>query len=108
MDTSFPDLDPPADRPGRVDLHAILQSAVTRGASDIHLKVGRPPVVRFDGDLEPLVGFPPLGSEDLEYVLQAVGASSRSRPPVFEETAGHDTAYPPARPPPFRGHALKE
>ena len=25
-----------------------------RGASDVHLKLGQPPVVRLDGDLEPL------------------------------------------------------
>ena len=32
----------------------ILSAAVDRGASDVHLKAGRPPIVRFDGELEPL------------------------------------------------------
>ena len=37
-----------------IDLDKILSAAVERGASDVHLKAGRPPIVRFDGELEPL------------------------------------------------------
>ena len=40
-----------------IDLDKILSAAVDRGASDVHLKAGRPPIVRFDGELEPLPGF---------------------------------------------------
>ena len=43
-----------------IDLERILGAAVDRGASDVHLKVDRPPVVRFDGELESLPGFPPF------------------------------------------------
>ena len=48
-----------------MELNQVLRAAVDRGASDIHLKVGRPPVVRFDGELEPLPGFSPLGALEL-------------------------------------------
>ena len=41
-----------------VEQRAILSAAVDRGASDVHLKAGRPPVVRFDGDLERASRFP--------------------------------------------------
>ena len=34
-----------------IDLDKILSAAVDRGASDVHLKAGRPPIVRFDGEL---------------------------------------------------------
>ena len=34
-----------------MDLDAILLRAVGLGASDVHLKVGQPPVVRKDGEL---------------------------------------------------------
>ena len=34
-----------------VDLNAVLGRAVELGASDIHLKVGQPPVLRRDGEL---------------------------------------------------------
>ena len=40
-----------------MDLNSLLRSVVDRGASDVHLKVGRPPIIRFDGELEPLQGF---------------------------------------------------
>ncbi|HKS05423.1 MAG TPA: PilT/PilU family type 4a pilus ATPase [Gemmatimonadaceae bacterium] len=33
---------------------AVLQAMVQRGASDLHLKVGRPPTLRVDGELVPL------------------------------------------------------
>src|SRR5262245_62620535 len=60
----------------RVDLRAILSAAVERGASDVHLKTGRPPIVRFDGELEPLPGFSPLGVLELREVVHHVGARS--------------------------------
>jgi twitching motility protein PilT len=39
-----------------VDLHAILQAGVEHQASDIHLKVGSPPILRVSGTLAPLDG----------------------------------------------------
>ena len=49
----------------RVDLDKILRAAVERGASDVHLKAGQPPVVRYDGELEQLDGFSSLGALEL-------------------------------------------
>jgi len=43
-----------------VDLHAILREGVERQASDIHLKVGSPPMFRVSGTLVPLDGAPTL------------------------------------------------
>jgi twitching motility protein PilT len=91
-----------------VDLHAILSAAVERGASDVHLKTGRPPIVRFDGELEPLLGFSPLGVLQLEDVVELVGASSRSRLELFERTGELDTAYQPAGLPRFRVNAFRQ
>ena len=44
-----------------VVLDKILSAAVDRGASDVHLKAGRPPIVRFDGE-PALPGFSPLAA----------------------------------------------
>jgi len=44
---------------------AILQQLVQRNASDLHLKVGRPPTLRLHGDLVPL-DHPALRPEDLK------------------------------------------
>jgi twitching motility protein PilT len=91
-----------------VDLRAILSAAVERGASDVHLKTGRPPIARFDGELEPLSGFSPLGALELEDVVNQVGASSRSRLDGFERTGELDTAYQPAGLPRFRVNAFRQ
>ena len=40
-----------------MDLNAVLRHAVEAGASDVHLKVGQPPVLRSDGELAPAADF---------------------------------------------------
>ena len=57
-----------------MDLTAVLQHAVAAGASDVHFKVGQPPVLRFDGELAPSTEFPPLGDAELQVVLDRVTA----------------------------------
>jgi twitching motility protein PilT len=91
-----------------IDLDKILSTAVDRGASDVHLKVGRPPVLRFDGQLHPLDGFPALGSHELEQVVSHIGASAPSRLEVFERTGELDTAYQPQGLPRFRVNAFRQ
>jgi len=90
------------------NLHAILSVAVERGASDVHLKAGRPPIVRYDGHIEPLRGFHDLNSFELENIVNEVGASSRSRLSMFERTGELDTAYQPAGLPRFRVNAFRQ
>ena len=52
--------------PGQIfNFKAVLQQLVQRGASDLHLKVGRPPTLRLHGDLVPL-DHPALRPEDLK------------------------------------------
>jgi twitching motility protein PilT len=51
---------------GGLDFKAVLQQLVQVNASDLHLKVGRPPTVRLNGDLVGLEGFAPLKPEDLK------------------------------------------
>lgn len=46
------------------DFKAVLQQMVQRGASDLHLKVGRPPTLRVNGELVPL-DLTPLRPNDL-------------------------------------------
>ena len=49
-----------------MDLSAVLRHAVEAGASDVHLKVGQPPVFRSDGELAPAAGFGALGDAELQ------------------------------------------
>jgi twitching motility protein PilT len=47
----------------------VLQQLVQLGASDLHLKVGRPPTIRLNGDLQPLDS-PALKPEDLKSLAE--------------------------------------
>ncbi|HEX2719302.1 MAG TPA: type IV pilus twitching motility protein PilT [Gemmatimonadaceae bacterium] len=50
---------------------AILQQMIQQNASDLHLKVGRPPTLRVNGDLAPLA-LPPMRPEDLKSLAEQV------------------------------------
>jgi twitching motility protein PilT len=57
-----------APAPG-LDLKAALQRMVREGASDLHLKVGRPPTLRLHGDLVPLA-MPAMRPEELRTLAE--------------------------------------
>lgn len=54
---------------GAFDYRAILQQMVQRNASDLHLKVGRPPTLRIQGELSEL-DLPPIRAEDLRSLAE--------------------------------------
>jgi twitching motility protein PilT len=91
-----------------MDLNGLLQSAVDHGASDLHLKVGQPPVIRHDGSLQPLDGVDSLAPAQLELFLRDVCASAPARLTAFQETSELDTAYQPAGLPRFRVNAFRQ
>ena len=62
-----------------MELDVLLKGASERGASDVHLKLRQPPVLRVDGALEPLDGWEPLTEMDLSHALQAVVEASPAR-----------------------------
>jgi twitching motility protein PilT len=76
-----------------MDLHALLRAVVDCGGTDIHLKLGLPPIVRRDGSLTALEGWPPFGEAELEMVLQEVTARTPHRLESFRETGELDTSY---------------
>jgi twitching motility protein PilT len=91
-----------------MDLIAILTDAVERGASDVHLKLGQPPVVRIDGDLEQVDGAPALKEMDLEEVLDQVTQISPRRRDAFEDTGDLDIAYSHPSLPRFRVNGFRQ
>ncbi|HEX5435516.1 MAG TPA: type IV pilus twitching motility protein PilT [Gemmatimonadaceae bacterium] len=50
---------------------AVLQRMIQQNASDLHLKVGRPPVLRINGDLEAL-DLAPLRPDDLKVLAEQI------------------------------------
>lgn len=50
----------------------LLEYVVRQDASDLHLTVGVPPMVRIDGDLKPVPGTQPLTAQEVEKLILAV------------------------------------
>ena len=92
----------------RVELVPLLEQVVASGASDVHFKLGQPPVVRHDGELEPLPDHQPLGESDLDDVLEAITAISPRRRESFEETGDLDIAFSHPTLPRFRVNGFRQ
>jgi twitching motility protein PilT len=80
----------PAASAGGFEFRPILQEMVKRGASDLHLKVGRPPTLRISGELTPL-DIPPMRPEDLRSLAEQVMDAKQVQ--EFVENKESDFAY---------------
>jgi twitching motility protein PilT len=96
----------PADQAG-VDLHSLLGHAVEAGASDVHLKVGKPPVMRHDGALKPMEGWGELDNRQLEEILATV-TQDPDRLASFVQSGELDLAYTPPGLPRLRVNAFRQ
>lgn len=89
----------------QLTLHKILSYAVKKGASDIHLKVPRPPIVRIDGEIR-FVGEVPLTQEHmLGYLDEIMTPEKKAR---FLETGDADLAISVPGIGRFRVNCLKQ
>lgn len=91
-----------------MDLNGLLQRAVELGASDVHLKQGRPPMLRRDGVLAPLEGHAALEDKALRSVLETVGARTPEKLRHFHDVGDLDTAYQAEGLPRFRVNAFRQ
>ncbi len=91
-----------------MDLNAALGRAVELGASDIHLKVGQPPVLRRDGELGLLPDHAPLYESDLQVVLAALSDLAPAKLSHFHETGELDIAYSTHGLPRFRVNGFRQ
>jgi twitching motility protein PilT len=76
---------------GDIDLDAALRGMIEAGGSDLHLTSGAQPMIRLDGGLRPLDGFPVLYADSLQRTLYAV--LSQKQREQFEENLELDFAY---------------
>lgn len=86
---------PPAPGAGQYgtdpDLVACLNAVVLAGASDLHVSAKAPPMMRVDGSLQPIPGFPVWTPEKVSQALESVlTATSKKR---FEDDLELDFAY---------------
>jgi len=91
-----------------VELNAILLRVSELGASDVHFKLRKPPMIRRDGAIEPLAGEPLLSEDDLAAVLAAVTATVPERLAAFNATGELDMSYQAEGLPRFRVNAFKQ
>ena len=57
---------------GLMSMPELLQALYEKGASDLHLKVGRPPMMRRQGDLVPIEGNRVMEAADVEKLIHGV------------------------------------
>jgi twitching motility protein PilT len=88
-----------------MDLAALLRRAVDAGASDVHLKLDRPPLVRRDGDVSVLDGFEPLTAGDLDGFLRELAPQRYDQ---FQQSGDLDVAYTADGLPRFRVNAFRQ
>ena len=55
----------------KVNLHQLLKTMIEKGASDMHITTGTPPLLRIDGGIVPLK-LPPLGPVETKQLCFSV------------------------------------
>ena len=77
-------------RPIETEAHDLLARMISTGASDLHIKVGRPPILRVDGTLETMAN-PVMSEADVAAFVEAM--MPRYRREVFAARGEIDFAY---------------
>ena len=77
-------------RPIESDAHDLLARMIATGASDLHIKVGRPPILRVDGTLETMAS-PVMSEADVASFVEAM--MPRYRREAFTARGEIDFAY---------------
>lgn len=72
-------------------LDELLLTLVERRGSDLHLKADQPPVIRVDGTLYRLEGYPVFSADDTRRLAYSILDDERRK--VFEETLELDLSY---------------
>ena len=65
-------LRPAVDQAARTEVEGLLRELVQQGGSDLHLRVGEPPILRVHGELKRLEQFPRLSADRLESMLVSI------------------------------------
>ncbi|MBM2826774.1 MAG: twitching motility protein PilT [Dehalococcoidia bacterium] len=74
-----------------MEIKDLLRLTVEREASDLHVKVPSPPVLRIHGELAPVDNFPPITPEDAQKMFQDITTEAQRR--SFHERLELDFSY---------------
>ncbi len=87
-------------------IQELLRKLVSSGSSDLHLRVGEPPIVRKSGEMMRLEGYEPLTVEEMEALIFAI-MPERNRT-EYGERNDTDFAYEILDLARFRANALRD
>ena len=94
-----------ATEAARVEIDALLRRLVEKSGSDLHLRVGEPPIIRMHGEMTRLDA-PPLTNDRLESMLLAIMPDRNRR--EYTELNDTDFAYEITGLARFRCNALRD
>jgi twitching motility protein PilT len=95
-----------ADSRAKIEIDSLLKHMVAKGASDLHLRVGEPPVLRLHGEMLRIEGRGVLGDDELRAMLLSI-MPERNRN-EFDELHDTDYAYEIEGTARFRANAAME
>jgi twitching motility protein PilT len=75
-----------------LELNKLLSIVLERNASDLHLVVGEPPIVRIDGSLVRLEDFEAMNMEAIQNIIDLLITTSRQRE-LFDKNYDVDLSY---------------
>ena len=90
----------------RATIEQLLRTTVERGASDLHLRCGEPPIIRLHGEMHRLEGWDTIENAHLDSMLRSI-MPERNRI-EFSDTNDTDYAHEIAGCARFRANALRD
>ena len=89
-----------------MDINDLLKRMVEKGASDLHLKVPRPPVLRIDGVLLPQEDLSTMNANDIDLVFEQV--TSEENRATFNKKHELDFSYSVSGLARFRANVMQQ
>ncbi|MGD0992015.1 MAG: type IV pilus twitching motility protein PilT [Gemmatimonadales bacterium] len=87
-------------------IQGFLRTLVDSGSSDLHLRVGEPPLIRKQGEMKRLEGLTPLTIDEMEALIFSIMPDRNKK--EFSETNDTDFAYEILDLARFRANALRD
>jgi len=89
-----------------IEMSEILKAAVEKKASDIHIVIGKPPMIRVKGELVPIAGLAELSAADSKRLIYSILSNDQKQ--VFEEKLELDCSVAVPNLARFRVNVLSE
>jgi twitching motility protein PilT len=96
----------PNERETCMEIDALLKVMVNKNASDLHLRIGSPPMLRIDGKLVAISEWPPITVEDTEAIFKSISTPEHRK--IFAAELELDIAYSASGIGRFRVNVLRQ